>query len=149
MPVFRPEIVTEKGAIHLCRTFCRAKVSMLGKTCRVGQEKTAGDLSTDGRHCFCFCVSSHLPNFQGSDPKDEERDVSRPSLFASDGLLEQTVDDLRRLVGNRQSLHTKLLLCLQSLELGALFRHVRIDKIADTCLQRISKFRREFMMDRE
>ena len=80
-PLFRAEIITEKDAIRPCRTFCRAIVSLLGKTCRVGQEKTAGDLSAGGRLCFCFCVSSHLPNSQGTDLKEWRRDVSRLPLL--------------------------------------------------------------------
>ncbi len=52
-------------------------------------------------------------------------------------------------IGDRQSLHAKLLLDLQGLQHGAFRGHVGIDQVADAAVQRVGQLLHEVGLDRE
>ncbi len=65
------------------------------------------------------------------------------------GLSEQAEQDRRRLVGDRQSLHTQLSLGLQRLQSCAFLAQIRIDQVTDAGLQRILQLAHELQVGAE
>ena len=54
-------------------------------------------------------------------------------------LLEQSQDALRSGIGDRQGLHTELLLDLQCLEFGTFLCEIGINQVAETLFEDINK----------